>query len=353
MDESPIKNDEQLLLIGTQADGVYACQLNLTDGALSVAKLVAEAPQPGFLALHPRHPLVYAITKEPTEPNGGVRSWRISDRLLVPFSQIATGDTGATHLEVAPDGTTIVVAHYAGGSTALVPLGTDGALRPVSSLVEHTGSSAHPARQTEPHAHGATYDTSGQFVFLADLGTDEVIVYRIDQEHQLKRVSAWNAPPGAGPRHLALHPNGNWLYSINELNSTVSVLEWAVGTAQLRELDTLPTLPNDFHGENLTAEIVVHPTGTMVYGSNRGHDSTAVFAVDPVGGTLELKQIEPTLGDHPRHIGVDPSGKFLIAANRDSDNLVSFRIDAATGELAPTGFRLKVPKPVCVVSPKI
>ena len=357
MDESPIQAAGQPLLVGTHldSDGLYACRLDLATGALGEAQVAADAPRPGFLALHPKRPLVYAITAEPRQPNGGVRAWQIAPegQVLTPLNEMSTGDMGATHLAVDRGGTMVLVAHYGGGSTAVLPLAPDGALKPIASLVQHSGASAHPTRQTEPHAHGVAIDDSRRFFFVADLGTDEVIVYRIAGGGQLERVSAWKAPIGSGPRHVSFHPNGKWLYSINELKSTVSVLAFDSGAGMLSEVQTITTLPREFHGENTSGEVVVHPGGRFVYGSNRGHDSTAVFAVDADRGTLTLVEIEPTGGGHPRHIGIDPTGKFLIAANRDSDNLVSFRIDATTGGLAPTGFRTKVPRPVCVVFPTL
>jgi len=345
------------LLVGThlESNGIYACRLDLATGALGEAEIAADAPRPGFLALHPQRPWVYAITAEPRQPNGGVRAWRIApgDDLLSPLNQQPTGDMGATHLAINPGGTMLLIAHYGGGSTALVPLAPDGALKPVISLVKHVGASAHPTRQTEPHAHGVAIDGGGRFFFIADLGTDEVIVYQIAGGGQLERVSAWKARSGSGPRHLAFHPNGKWLYLINELTSTVSVLAFDSRAGVLSDLQTVTTLPHDFRGEKTAGEIVIHPSGQFVYGSNRGHDSTAVFAVDADRGTLTLVEIEPTGGGHPRSIGVDPTGNFLIAANRDSDNLVSFRIDATTGGLAPTGFETRVPRPVCVVFPTL
>ncbi|MGI9455850.1 MAG: lactonase family protein [Aeoliella sp.] len=346
---------EQRMLIGTNAMemGIYACELNTETGEMSDAKAVGDAPRPGYLALHPTLPLVYAVTSEPLEPNGGVRAFRLASRdsKLILLGAHSTGDVGATHLAVAPEATSLVVVHYSGGSTTRMRLSSTGSIGSESPLVKHEGSSVNVSRQEQPHAHGVAFDADGRFACVADLGTDEVIVYRLAGGRQLKRSSAWKAKPGAGPRHLAFHPNGKWLYCINELDSTMSVLTFDGDAGQLSELQTLSTLPEDFDGENSTAEVIVHPSGKFVYGSNRGHDSTAVFSVAASTGHLTLVETEPTGGGHPRFIGLDPTGSFLIAANRDSDNLVSFHVDKKTGALEPTGFETSVPTPVCVVFP--
>jgi len=350
---------EQPLFVGTNAKerGIFASMLNLATGEFGPAQAVGDAPRPGFLALHPQLPMLYAVTREKERPSGGLRAFLIESATqratlkLTLVNRQLTGDEGATHLALDPLSKLIVVAHYSGGSTALLPLSDDGSIRPVAILVPHGGTSVHPDRQTEPHAHGVAFDASGQFVCVADLGTDEVIVYRHRAAEKLERHTVWKAAPGAGPRHVAFHPNGQWLYCLNELNSTMSVLVFDANAGKLTELQTVDTLPGGFTGPNSTAEVVVHPSGKFVYGSNRGHDSTAAFSIDADTGRLRLIEVEPTRGGHPRFIGIEPSGKYLIAANRDANNLVSFRIDLATGALAPTGHQVSVPQPVCVVFP--
>ena len=347
---------EQLMFIGTNASehGIFASKFNLESGKFSEPQAVGDAPRPSFLAMHPTLPMLYAVTRESTKPSGGVRAFQISfeDGSLALLNQQSTGDQGPTHLEVTPDGKALLVANYSGGSTTLLPLDDTGQIGPLSALVKHQGSSVNPKRQRAPFAHGVAISRAGRFACVADLGTDEVIVYRIVGNSKLSRVGAWKALPGAGPRHLAFHPQQPWLYSINELDSTLSALKFDVESGQLNELQTLNTLPTGFTGKNTTAEVVVHPSGKFVYISNRGHDSTAAFSIDPESGKLALIEIESTLGDHPRFIGIEPSGQFLIAANRDANNLVSFRIDATTGKLEPTGHQITIKQPVCVVFPQ-
>jgi 6-phosphogluconolactonase len=326
--------------------------MNSQTGAFSAAKAVGAASRPTFLALHPKIPVLYAVTKEEENPSGGVRAFHLdlSTPSLTLINWQSTGDEGATHLALDPAGKVVVVANYSGGSTTLLAIGDYGDVKAPPLVIPHEGSSIDPNRQQASHAHGVAFDAQGRFACVADLGTDEVIVYRL-AAGKLNRKSVWNAKPGAGPRHLAFHPNGQWLYCINELHSTLSALAFEAESGELSELQTIGTLPSDFTGQNTTAEVVVHPSGKFVYISNRGHDSTAAYSIDAKSGQLSLIEIEPTGGGHPRFIGIEPTGRYLIAANRDTDNLVSFRIDPATGMLTPTGHELNVPKPMCVVFP--
>jgi len=343
---------DQPLFVGTAAkqQGIFASKMDLTTGEFTPAQAVGDAPRPTFLALHPKLPVLYAVTKEKEHPSGGVRAFHldVATQSLTLMNQQSTGDEGATHLALDSAGNVIVVANYSGGSTTLMPVGDSGAAEPLTMLVQHEGSSVNPNRQTKPHAHGVAFDASGRFVCVADLGTDEVIVYRLVNE-KLQRHATWKAKPGAGPRHLAFHPNGRWLYCINELDSTLA----AFGrSGDLANLQSISTLPPDFAATNSTAEVVIHPNGRFVYCSNRGHDSTAAFAIDAESGQLSLIEFEPTGGGHPRFIGIEPSGRYLIAANRDANNLVSFQIDQQTGTLSPTGHEVSIPQPMCVVFPR-
>ena len=217
--------------------------------------------------------------------------------------------------------------------------------------MQHVGSSVNRERQERPHAHSIDLSPDNRFALVADLGLDEVRVYRFDAR---KGSLVANQPafarlhPGTGPRHLAFHPSGKFVYVINELASTVSTLSYNARAGSLYELQTISTLPKDFTGENDTAEIRVHPSGRFLYGSNRGHDSIALFAVDPGKGTLTFVEAVSTQGKTPRHFEIDPSGRYLFAANQNSGTVVIFRIHTSTGRLASIGQTLQVASPVCV-----
>lgn len=307
----------------------------------------------GFMALHPTKPILYAATREHargSELNGGVRAYGIEGGgELTPAGFVSTRDNGTTHIAVAPDARCLLVCHYGGAGTTSIPLDDDGRLIDSPTLIAHQGSGAHPDRQTRPHPHGIAFSSCSQFAFVADLGNDHIEVFAVDGEGAISEHSHWQAAPGAGPRHVALHPSGRWLYGINELNSTIDVLHFDPAGPRLDRLQTISTLPPDFDGQSATAEIEVHPSGRFLYGSNRGHNSTVVFKIDEKDGRIEPVQFEPTRGDHPRFVGLDPTGMAFLSTNMESDNMFSFLVDQQTGMLTATDNRADVGKPMCVV----
>ncbi len=221
-----------------------------------------------------------------------------------------------------------------------------------SAFVQHSGSGKDPRRQEGPHAHSVNLSPDGRFLLVSDLGLDKILVYRFDSA---KGSLAANDPPfvklsaGSGPRHISFHPNGRFVYQINELSSTLTAFAYDADGGSLREVETISTLPQGFSGNSTTAEVAVHPDGTFVYGSNRGHDSIAVFAVKGDKCILEPVEYVSTRGKTPRHFAIDPTGNYLFAANQNSGEIVVFRIDRTTGKLTATDVVLKVPSPVCVV----
>jgi 6-phosphogluconolactonase len=235
---------------------------------------------------------------------------------------------------------------------AVLPIGADGRVSPASFVDQHSGSSVNPRRQEGPHAHQIPLDPTGRFALCPDLGMDQVFVYRLDGA--AGRLQPNDPPgarlaPGTGPRHLEFHPSEPWVYVIGELGSTITAFEWDGARGALRELQTVSTLPEAHPGSDTTcADIHVAPSGRFVYGSNRGHDSIAAFAIDEAGGTLTPLGQTPTGGRTPRSFAIDPSGTFLFVANQDTDTIVTFRLDADSGQLTPTGQVTNVPSPVCL-----
>ena len=244
----------------------------------------------------------------------------------------------------------LIVANYKGGSVASFPVNEDGTLGRAVSFFQHEGSSVH-SRQQQPHAHSADFSADGRYAFFSDLGLDQVKVYRADVEtatlapHEPSHVKV---APGSGPRHFAQHPTANFAYGLNELSSTVSVFR-IEGSAELSVVQTISTLPDEFNGENYTAEIFVHPEGKFVYASNRGHHSIAAFRIDDAAGLLEPIGHFSTRGEWPRNFAFDPTGSYLLAANQNSDNISVMRINLETGSLEPTGTDLAMDAPVCIV----
>jgi 6-phosphogluconolactonase len=228
----------------------------------------------------------------------------------------------------------------------------DGSLSLVKGFVQHSGSGTDKERQEGPHAHWIGVSPDNRFALVADLGLDDVLVYKLDD---VRGQLTPNSPPyvevkpGSGPRHLAFAPNGKFAYLVTEMASTVVAYSWSAQKGALTALQTLPMLPKDYSGVKEAAEIAVHPSGKFVYASNRGSaNSIAAYKVDGVKGTLTPIGIFPSGGKIPRHFTIDPTGKFLLAANADSGNIVAFKIDETTGALTPTGKEVSVPSPVCV-----
>jgi 6-phosphogluconolactonase len=338
------------------SQGIYHCRLDPSTGDLSSPQLAAAVQNPSFLAIHPNRHWLYAAGELGDfrgTKTGAVSSFAIDSATgsLSLMNQQSSGGSGPCYLVVDAAGKNVLVANYGGGSVAVLPLQNDGKLGEPSCVVQHEGSGPDRQRQQGPHAHSINLDPANRFSFVADLGLDKVFVYRFDTNHG--KLLANDPPavavaPGAGPRHFAFHPSGKFAYVINEMHSTVTAFTYSAADGKLQKLQTITTLPDGFQGSSTTAEIQVHPTGKFLYGSNRGHDSIAVFAIDQTSGRLTFVEQESTQGKTPRNFGIDPTGKFLLAANMDSNVIVVFGIDPLTGALTPTAHRIDVPTPVCV-----
>jgi len=354
------KMDRLLVYVGTytskQSKGIYLFEMDGATGALTPRGVVAETTNPSFLALHPNGRFLYAVNEisnfEGTQ-SGAVSAFAIDTQTgrLTLLNQQSSRGSGPCHLVVDRAGKNILVANYGGGSVAALPLQENGRLGPATAFIQHEGKSVNPHRQEGPHAHAIHASPDNRFALAMDLGLDKILVYRLDAA---KGTLAPNDPPaapvapGAGPRHFAFHPNGRFAYVINELNSTVTAFQYDARRGILKEIQTLPTLPEGLHVANWTAEVQVHPSGKFLYGSNRGHDSLVIYAIDPETGLLRYVGNQPTQGKTPRNFGIDPTGTYLLAANEQTDTIVVFRIDPQTGELKPTGHVVETPTPVCV-----
>ncbi len=356
------KEDPASLLVyigtytGAKSKGIYVSRLDPATGALRAPELAAELPSPSFLAVHPTKPYLYAVNEVSTfagKATGAVSAFRI-DRAsgrLTALNQQSSGGAGPAHLTVDKTGRNVLVANYGGGSVSVLPIAEDGQLQPATAFVQHAGSSVNPQRQKEPHAHAIVVDPSNQFAYVPDLGLDKVMIYRLaaDKGTLTPGEPAFAAvAPGSGPRHIAFHPGGRCAYVINEMLCTVAAFSRDAKSGGLTELQTISSLPpgQAVQPGYSTAEIIVHPSGRFVYGSNRGHDSLSVFAIDAASGKLTFVENQPTQGRTPRGFNIDPTGTFLIAGNQQSDSVVVFRIDAKSGRLTPAGAKIEVGAPV-------
>ncbi len=341
---------------GEGSRGIYRARFDAAAGELGEAVLAAEGEHPSFLAIHPGGGFLYAVNETVEfggESSGAVTAFAL-DRVsgtLRKLNQVSSGGAAPCHIEMDRKGRHVLIANYSGGSVAAFALGEDGRLGERTAFVQHEGSSVNARRQEAPHAHCIRVDASGGFAVAADLGLDRVLVYRFDSETGALRPNdppGAAVEPGAGPRHFAFRGDASFGYVINELQSTVTAFSWDAEKGLLEPVQTISTLPPDFRGTSHTAEVVVSPDGRFVYGSNRGHDSIAVFRCDPESGRLALVEIEATRGKTPRNFALHPGGRWLLAANQGSDSVTVFRVDAETGALEPRGGEVRVPRPVCV-----
>jgi 6-phosphogluconolactonase len=347
--------------IGTYANapgrGIFLLELDAATGKLVPKGLAAQAANPSFLALHPSRRFLYAVGELNSfggQKGGAVSAFAVdaASGTLRLLNQQPSGGQGPCFVTVDKAGKNALVANYNSGSVACLPIDAEGKLSAPSAEVQHEGSGPDKKRQAGPHAHSINLDAANKFAVAADLGLDKLLIYRYDAG---KGTLTPNDPPfgrvapGAGPRHFAFHPDGRHAYAINEMACTVTAFDYDPERGALDEIQTISTLPEGVHGPQLsTAEVQVHPSGKFLYGSNRGNDSIAIFAIDAASGRLTPVGHQPTQGKTPRNFGIDPTGRYLLAANQDSGTIVVFKIDPATGKLEPNGHTAEVPKPVCV-----
>lgn len=340
---------------GTQAKGddcgIYMALFDTATGQLSEAERVSNSARPGFIVLHPDGKHLYATDATGSytgEKNQCVSAYRMEESgKLTDLNTQPSGGNGPCHVSLDPTGKWLLAAHYGSGSCAVLPILGNGELGEPTAIRQHEGSGANPKRQDRAHTHSFYTSPDGQFALSCDLGMDKILTYRLEdgtlEPHDPPFI---RTAPGAGPRHLTFSPDGKFVYACMELNGTVCAYEYSDGT--LTEIQTLPTLPDDFDGENTGSEVCITPDGRFLYVGNRGHESLAIYSIDPETGKLTALGHESTRGKHPRNFNIDPTGQFLIAANMHTDNVVVFRINQETGQLEFTGSEITVPAPSCV-----
>lgn len=337
---------------GSEA-GIYRFRFDEGTGRLTLLGVDDGGPNPSFLALHPSGKMLYAVNEAGMQgPDGMVSAFRVTepDGTLALVNRQSSRGSYPCHLIVDRAGRHVLAANYGSGSFVVLPILPGGDLAPASCVVQRHGSGPNPARQEGPHAHSIYLDAAQRFALGADLGTDRVVVYRFDAaQGSLHPHSEAATAPGSGPRHLAFSKDGRFVYVLNEMASTVAVFRYDGREGRLSHLQTVSTLPAEFHGSSTGAEVEVHPSGRFLYASNRGHDSIAEFRIDTATGKLSIIGWQSTLGKTPRSFAVDPSGNWLVAANQDTDTLVVFRIDPERGTLEAATPPVHAARPVCVL----
>ncbi len=352
--------DVELLYVGThtgaaRSDGIYLVHLDGRSGELKEVGSVDAGPNPSFLAIHPSGRFLYAVNQVENDnatPIGAISAFAIAGDTgaLTALGEQSSQGGAPCFVSVDRSGRAVLVANYVGGSVALLPIQSDGAVAPATSVAQHTGNGPNADRQSSPHPHCIVVDPSNRFALAADLGADRVFVYHLDAAvNELRHVDAGDAVmrAGAGPRHIAFHPTLPLVFVANELDSTVDTLRFDAERGALSPIDTRSTLPSNWTGETYPADIHIAASGRTLYVSNRGHNSIAVFSIS-ANGALSLDQTVSTEGDWPRSFSLDPTGRWLLVANERSNSIVVFSRDEERGRLTATRRRIALPSPVCL-----
>ena len=351
---------ELLVYVGTytsgKSEGIYLYRLNLTSGELKHVATTKGVKDPSFLALDPGRRYLYAVNEVEEfagKKSGALSAFAVDQRTgeLSLLNQQPSLGGAPCYVVVDQTGRFVLVANYVGGNVAVLPTNSDGSLGEATDVKQDLGSSINVERQEGPHAHCIVLDPANRFAYACDLGADKIMIFRFDERRGKlipNTMPSVQAKPGAGPRHLTFHPGGKYAYVINELHATITAFAHDQIRGDLKEVQTIPTLPADFTGANTSADIHVSPDGRFLYCSNRGHDSVAAFKIEPRNDKLTFIAHESTGGKTPRNFAIDPTGAFLLVANQNSDNIVTFRRDMKTGRLSRTGQVVEVPSPVCL-----
>lgn len=359
-----IAGENFLVYFGTNGNakngskGIYVARFNTSTGELTEPRLAVEVGSPGFLAIHPSKKFLYAssdIVLPDGKKGGGISAFSIdkSTGNLTPINQASAVGVGPCHVNVDKTGRLATLANYGSGSVASYAIKEDGSVSEAASFFQHEGSSVDPKRQGGPHAHSVNFSPDNRFAFACDLGLDKVLIYKIDPatgKMEPNDPPFAKTPAGGGPRHLAFHPSGKFVFVNNEMGMSETVFAYDAEKGALTEIETVSTLPEVDQGKTgfSTAETLAHPNGRVVYVSNRTHDTIAVFACDPATGKLTLLENVPAEGEVPRNICLDPTGRWLIAAHQNSATAALFKVDQDSGRLTFTGKKVNVPGSICV-----
>ena len=341
--------------------GLQVCHFNTETGEITYVD-TTQVVNPNFLALHPSGRYLYSVTEmgERLEgrPAGGIAAFQIDGErgTLTPLNVQPSLGSGPCHLVVDATGRYVLATNYAGGSVVVLAIEPDGSLGESTDFIHHEGSSINPQRQQEPHPHSINLDPTNRYALVPDLGTDKVMIYEFDAEQgKLRPNSAqpWaRTRSGAGPRHLAFHPNQRFVFVANELDSTVVAFDFDATRGTMREISTLSTLPEGYDEsgaeKSWVADVHVHPNGKFVYVSNRGHDSIAIFQINKDSGELTAAGYVSTKESYPRNFALDPAGNFLIVGHHNGEHIFVFEVDSKTGALTETPHSIEIPAAICI-----
>lgn len=351
---------KEILYVGTYSvrgsEGIYIFQLDRAKKILKPLQTVPSLESPTYLAIHPTGKFLYSVNrgKANVEDNGGsVSSYAIDQKTgrLSGLNHRSSYGDAPCYISIDKTGSHAFICNYAKGNLVVLPLFKDGLVGIATDAKKYVGKGVNEKRQEEPHIHSATISPDNKFLYVCDLGTDKIYIYQYDAamgKLNATPTGELNVSPGSGPRHLTIHPNGKYMYLVEEMKSAVCVLEVDKLTGNLTILqDTVRALPESFAGTNTSADIHINSKGNFLYMSNRGHNSISIFSVAQ-DGTIALVGQQGTGGKTPRNFMIDPKGEFMIVANQDSDTILMYKIDPKTGKLTGIGKPIKVPSPVCL-----
>ncbi len=345
---------ESIVFIGTytkdmgwvkgKAKGIYTCRMNNQTGELTVLDVTSDIQNPSFLTISPDKKFLYAVAENGGDAltrYGSVVAYKITEGYkLLKINEMPSYGAAPCFISMDKKGKFVFIANYSTGNIVSYAVKPDGGLTDTICMKKDAGK--------QPYAHQIFESPDETSVFVVDKGSDKIFIYGKGKNGNLTLKNSVATAAGLGPRHLALAPDLKHAYVINELGSSINAYSFNQQTNDLKELQTISTLPNDFKSNNTCAEIAVHPNGRFVYGSNRGHNSIAIFKIKDNSGILEVVGHEPTQGDIPRFFMITPDGNLLLVANQNSDNIVAFSIDKTTGKLTPTVKNNVIMTPVCI-----
>lgn len=352
--------NKEFLYVGTYNEkdtpGIFVFEFDRQTGKLDLIQEVGGMRSPSYLEINPNGRFLYSVNRSSVLDEkkwGSVSAYQInqeSGKLMHLNDQPSFGSESC-HISIDSKGRMVFVSNYSTGNLTLFPINQNGSLDVISDAAQHFGSSINQQRQKKPHVHQSILSNDDAFLFVSDLGIDKVKVYSID--YKGKKLTAQSnsdgiVNQGSGPRHFAMHGNSKFAYVINELSSTVTFFNYEISSGKLTPIQTISTVPQDYDGTNYCADIHIHPSGKFLYGSNRGHNSLAIFEIDQDSGKLSTVGYQSTYGEWPRNFLIDPKGKYIFAANQNSNNIVLYTVDSNTGHLKKIDSDVNVPKPVCL-----
>ncbi len=355
------QTNKEIWYVGTYSEagskGIYVLEFDRNFMSFEEIQTVHDKKNPTFLTVHPSKQFLYAAYREgenPGDKNGTIISYRIDSHTgqLSKINEVSSAGASPCHVSVDPTGEVVFVSNYQGGNLASYKVREDGGLHPATSFIQHEGSGPVPDRQAAPHMHSMIPSLDGNFVYASDLGTDKIMTYKVDRNTgNLSPASRAfvRSEPGAGPRHLTLHREIPFAYSVEELSNTVAIYEVNQRNGRLKPKGRVEMLnPNFQSDKNSAADIHISVDGKWLYASNRGQDNLAIYRINGLTGMLQPVGHEPSGGAQPRNFKVDARGGFIYVANMESDNVVVFNHQPVTGKIVPSGTSIQIPRAVCV-----